>query len=128
MSEALQEIKTSLGPEALLLSTKEIPRRSGVWGKSSGFEVVAASDHSEDIDVFSPSGKRELESARTAFSGTGSAASACKDEFSEVYSPVTLAKNASSSSSKKLRRPKRKDLGANSETSDEISTGKGKAL
>jgi flagellar biosynthesis GTPase FlhF len=60
MSEALQEIKAHLGPEALLLSTKEIPRRAGVWGKSSGFEVVAASDHTEDIDVFSPSEEIKL--------------------------------------------------------------------
>jgi len=53
MSEALREIKAHLGPDAMLLSTKEIPRRSGIWGRSSGFEVVAAIDHEEDVDVFS---------------------------------------------------------------------------
>ncbi len=72
MAEALQEIKASLGPDALLLSTKETPRRSGVWGKSVGFEVVAASDHSEDIDVFSPEWERETGKFKIAFSGTGS--------------------------------------------------------
>jgi flagellar biosynthesis protein FlhF len=53
MSEALREIKANLGPDALLLSTKEIPRRSGIWGRSSGFEVVAAIDHEDDVDIFS---------------------------------------------------------------------------
>ena len=52
MSEALQKIRTHLGPDALLLSTKEVPRRSGVWGTSSGFEVVAAVDDSEKVDSF----------------------------------------------------------------------------
>ncbi len=54
MTEALHEIKTHLGPEALLLSTKEIPSRSGVRGSSAGFEVVAASDDSNGL-AFSPS-------------------------------------------------------------------------
>ncbi len=55
MAEALRQVKAHLGPDALLLSTKEIPRRSGVWGTSSGFEVVAAIDDSDGIDVFAPS-------------------------------------------------------------------------
>jgi flagellar biosynthesis protein FlhF len=55
MAEALSQVKSHLGPEALLLSTKEVPRRSGAWGSSSGFEVVAAVDHPEDIDVFTQS-------------------------------------------------------------------------
>jgi len=54
MAEALREIKDKLGPDALLLSTKEIPRRSGIWRNASRFEVVAAVDKSEDLDVFSP--------------------------------------------------------------------------
>jgi flagellar biosynthesis protein FlhF len=57
MSEALREIKANLGPDAILLSTREIPRRSGIWGRSSGFEVVAAIDHEDDVDVFSRGGK-----------------------------------------------------------------------
>ncbi len=44
MAEAMQEIKVSLGGDALLLSTREIPSRSGVGGSTSGFEVVAACD------------------------------------------------------------------------------------
>lgn len=51
MPEALQQIKSQLGPEAVILSTKEIPRKSGIWGGASGFEVVAARDDSDDIDV-----------------------------------------------------------------------------
>ena len=52
MAEAFKEIKTHLGPDAVLLSAKEIPQRSGVWGHSSGFEVVAACDDTETIDIF----------------------------------------------------------------------------
>ena len=44
MADALRQIKAELGEDALLLSTKEIPSRSGVGGAASGFEVVAASD------------------------------------------------------------------------------------
>jgi flagellar biosynthesis protein FlhF len=55
MSEALREVKEHLGSEALILSTKEIPCRSGAWGRSSGFEVVAASDNAENVDTYSSS-------------------------------------------------------------------------
>jgi flagellar biosynthesis protein FlhF len=51
MAEALREIKAELGPDALLLSTKEIPSRSGAGRSSSGFEVVAASDCTDNIDL-----------------------------------------------------------------------------
>lgn len=44
MAEALENIKASLGPEALILSTKTIARRSGSGGGASGFQVVAATD------------------------------------------------------------------------------------
>ena len=55
MPEAMRLIKSHMGPDALILSSKEVPRRSGVWGRSPGFEVVAAVDRSEDMDVYSPS-------------------------------------------------------------------------
>ncbi len=51
MAEAMQEIKDALGPDALLLSTKEIANRSGVGGPASGFEVIAASDGSDSADA-----------------------------------------------------------------------------
>lgn len=44
MAEALEDIKASLGPDALILSTKPIARRSGLGGSTSGFQVVAAAD------------------------------------------------------------------------------------
>jgi flagellar biosynthesis protein FlhF len=53
MSEALREVKEHLGPEALILSTKEIPSRAGAWRRSSGVEVVAAIDKQDEIDVYS---------------------------------------------------------------------------
>ncbi len=42
MAEALRQVKSELGHDALLLSTKEIPSRSGVGNGISGYEVVAA--------------------------------------------------------------------------------------
>ncbi len=60
MSDALREIKAHLGPDAMILSTKEIARRSGIWGRSSGFEVVAAIDHEEDVDIFSRGDAQEV--------------------------------------------------------------------
>ena len=45
MAEALESIKAELGTDALILSTKETPRRSAVGAHlASGFEVVAAID------------------------------------------------------------------------------------
>jgi flagellar biosynthesis protein FlhF len=43
MAEALVEIKSSLGPEALILSSKPLARRSGLG--SAGIQVVAATDN-----------------------------------------------------------------------------------
>jgi len=100
MAEALQEIKSSLGPDALLVSTKEIARRSGVWGKSSGFEVVAASDSSDDVDVFSPSAEGNQEAASLYLPDPAQTQDLAKDLSSEIYSPATLAKKASSVSTK----------------------------
>ena len=55
MAAAMQEIKTHFGPEALILSSKEIPSRSGVGGPASGYEVVAASDDAPEQDLLSVS-------------------------------------------------------------------------
>jgi flagellar biosynthesis protein FlhF len=100
MSEALREIKAHLGPEALLLSTKEVPRRAGVWGKSSGFEVVAASDHTEDIDVFSPSEEARLGHEEPRLLEPASSDTPVIEPVSETYSPATLAKKAPRTSAK----------------------------
>jgi flagellar biosynthesis protein FlhF len=58
MAEALQEIKAGLGPDALLLSSKEIRGRAGAGIGPSGFEVVAATDSRDDLDQPSESGDR----------------------------------------------------------------------
>jgi flagellar biosynthesis protein FlhF len=102
MSEALREIKAHLGPEALLLSTKEIPRRSGVWGKSSGFEVVAASDSTEDIDVYSPSAE-----AKADFAEQNTPETPVAETAPSTYSPATLSKKAPRASTKKAKPKKR---------------------
>ena len=49
MSDAMREIKKVLGPEAILLSSKELPRRNGAWSRSGGVEVVAAVDEFDDL-------------------------------------------------------------------------------
>jgi flagellar biosynthesis protein FlhF len=124
MAQALQQIKTSLGPDALLLSTKEIARRSGVWGKSSGFEVVAATDNADDIDGFYPSEKADPEVARMDPPQQEVTQSSQKDSYSEIYSPSTLAQNALTASRRRTR-AKRNDFEANPELSDEIAAEKG---
>jgi flagellar biosynthesis protein FlhF len=90
MPEALREIKSQLGPEAVILSTKEVPRKSGIWGGSSGFEVVAARDDSDDIDV-SYSGQK-LQSARSEIdlSSVGNANGFPGDESAGIYSRDSL--------------------------------------
>jgi flagellar biosynthesis protein FlhF len=92
MSEALRQIKSHLGPEALLLSTKEVPRRSGIWGSSSGFEVVAAVDHSEDVDVFSPS--RESEASIEAPLEHEPVKALLNEPAMDTYSPAGMLKTA----------------------------------
>jgi flagellar biosynthesis protein FlhF len=117
MSEALRQIKSHLGPEALLLSTKEVPRRSGIWGSSSGFEVVAAVDNSEDIDVFSPSHEHRPEVE------TASEPAPAKDLPDEVvmdsYTPATIAKNAPAAKAKSTK-PRKRSFKAGVDVSTEI--------
>jgi flagellar biosynthesis protein FlhF len=98
MAEALQEIKATLGPDALMLSTKEIPRRSGVWGKSSGFEVVAAIDNSENLDVFSYSGAGKPENEEFNAPEPDQAES-FRNGGAHVYTPASIGKSASGASS-----------------------------
>jgi len=93
MAEALQEIKATLGPDALLLSTKEIARRSGAWGRSSGFEVVAATDSYEEIDVFAPRRESDPESEGTSSLKQNMLHGFQKNSYSGIYSPATLAKS-----------------------------------
>jgi flagellar biosynthesis protein FlhF len=54
MAEALVDIKATLGPDALILSTKAVARRSGIGGSVSGFQVVAATDSAHEAPQTSP--------------------------------------------------------------------------
>jgi flagellar biosynthesis protein FlhF len=106
MSEALRTIKTHLGSEAVLLSTKEIASRAGTWGGSSGFEVVAASDNEEDVDVFSTS--RACESAAAKIQEPESIipeASQC-EALAETYSPAALIKKPLAAKTKRAKHTK----------------------
>lgn len=95
MSEAFREIKNQLGNDAVLLSSKEVPRRSGVWGASSGFEVVAAVDGDDDGDVFSYSADHAaLDKAERHAPPVASAAAEASLPVSETYSPAVVKRNA----------------------------------
>jgi flagellar biosynthesis protein FlhF len=53
MAAALRDVKAELGHDALLLSSKEIPSRSGIGNGASGYEVVAAIETPDDHDLAS---------------------------------------------------------------------------
>jgi flagellar biosynthesis protein FlhF len=120
MSEALRQIKSHLGPEALLLSTKEVPRRSGVWGSSTGFEVVAAADHSDSVDVFSHSSESGTVAAQTV--GYESAKPFLEEVMIDTYSPASLIKN-SPAPRKKIAKVKKRTLKAEIDVAVEIPSG-----
>jgi flagellar biosynthesis protein FlhF len=105
MADALRQIKSHLGPEALLLSTKEVPRRSGIWGNSSGFEVVAAVDNSEEIDVFSPSHNPEI--AAEAPSDPEAERPLADEVKITTYSPAAIAKKNPAPGAKSAKARKR---------------------
>ncbi len=96
MAEALDEVKAELGPDALLLSTREI-RRPGSERGPSGFEVVAATDGRDDHDFPRTSSERgssdvTLQGAEHDTSGRfhGDAI----PEAEGVYSPASLRRNS----------------------------------
>lgn len=107
MSEALHQIKEHLGPEAMLLSTKEVPRRSGVWGKACGFEVVAASDAPEKIDYFS-AGQPDFSEDTPSPSMDEAEKKSEGHAMPETYSPASLLKNHSASQKKQTSVKKQK--------------------
>jgi flagellar biosynthesis protein FlhF len=91
MAEAFKEIKNHLGSDAILLSTKEIPQRSGVWGHASGFEVVAACDDTGAVDVFSDADGYGDSAERASRSETEQREALEGIIRSETYSPAKLA-------------------------------------
>lgn len=107
MAEALREIRDVLGPDALLLSTKEIPSRAGAWGRSSGFEVVAACDHAEDIDVVSPSFRTLSEGQRKSAHSQDAEAAELADGVAATYTPGLLLKNQAVASAGKTARSRK---------------------
>ena len=119
MSEALRQIKSHMGPEALLLSTREIPRRSGVWGNSSGFEVVAAVDHPDDIDTFSTSGEQDTAVKETP--QHRSPKPLLEEVTLETYSPAGLIRNSGALKTKPERTAK--SVKAVAETFETVAPG-----
>lgn len=109
MSDALREIGKTLGPEAILLSSKELPRRSGAWGRSGGVEVVAAIDEADILstapeDVVSSSLMQVSEKQLLAMRSKSSRSPASIKEASfltgeaATYTPATLRRSATEKS------------------------------
>jgi flagellar biosynthesis protein FlhF len=122
MSEALRQVKENLGAEALILSTKEIPRRAGSWGQSSGFEVVAACDNQEDVDIYSSSQevaapiKKDVSlPARTA------------EDLAVTYSPALIAAKKGSKKQPKVQTAAIPSVPVAAEENDDGHPFKGRA-
>jgi flagellar biosynthesis protein FlhF len=122
MAEAMRDIKDALGPEALLLSTKEISRRSGAWGRSSGFEVVAACDQADDVDVVSSSFQKLSGNQRQSGHSSGMNGVSLMGDNTTTYTPNTLLK--SQSAAKTERNSKSEKNASLPELSTEIILGK----
>jgi flagellar biosynthesis protein FlhF len=105
MSDALREIRRVLGPEAILLSSKELPRRAGAWSRSGGVEVVAAVDELEEFysgteDVVSFDKEQVSEEQLIALlSGSKEKESHLTGEAA-TYTPATLRRSAAKKNSK----------------------------
>ncbi len=123
MSEALREVKEHLGPEALILSTKEIPRRSGAWGRSSGFEVVAASDGPDGIDVYSSAREKNVEPIeKDILQSIGSS-----QELAATYSPARVIHPSLVKAKTKPRNSSKSRMEVGTETSENGLRFKGRA-
>ena len=103
MSDALRDIRSVLGPEAILLSTKELPRRAGAWGRSGGVEVVAAVDTADDLytepaDVVSSSLKQVSMEQIHSMHSRNEAAFLNETPYltgaAETYTPATLSRQS----------------------------------
>jgi len=119
MAAAMQDIKASLGPDALILSTREIPSRSGLGPSSSGFEVVAAVDEVRG---------EEMPPAATPLSPTSFEDGLPPETGQEpiVYSPASLIGSRvpgarKSPVSKKTQRQKEPSAAAQTSTSTDES-------
>lgn len=108
MAEALQEIKANLGPDALLLSTKEIPCRSGAGGSSSGFEVVAACDSHDGMSVSSicRESVHSLAAGSAVRNDDSSGLLDAGDLDPGLYSPASLFKNQPRRGARKGKKPR----------------------
>jgi flagellar biosynthesis protein FlhF len=101
MAAALREVKAELGHDALLLSSKEIPSRSGIGNGASGYEVVAAIETPDDQDLVStdpaftkstPNASMGDHTAEASWQAGGG------EESSGLYTPASLRRAASKAS------------------------------
>jgi flagellar biosynthesis protein FlhF len=123
MSEALREVKENLGPEAMILSTKEIPCRSGAWGRPSGFEVVAAIDNPDGIDIYSSARQRVAESIEQAPVSQMES----REELAATYSPASIMHASLVTAKAKQSKPSKVRVDAETEIPDAGLPFKGRA-
>ena len=110
MSDALREIRKVLGPEAILLSSKELPRRAGAWSRSGGVEVVAAVDELEEFyagteDVVSFDKEQVSEEQLLALLSRNEEETPYLIGEAATYTPATLRRSAAKKSTKKTVSP-----------------------
>ena len=105
MSDALREIRKVLGPEAILLSSKELPRRAGAWSRSGGVEVVAAVDELEEFyagteDVVSFDKEQISEEQLLALLSRSEGKDTHLTGEAATYTPATLRRSAAKKNTK----------------------------
>ncbi len=87
MAEALRDIKAELGPDALLLSTKEKPSRSG--GETT-VEVVAAADNCDGVELFRGPAKAPRASQGSNPAAVDGPDRAPAEADPDLYTPASL--------------------------------------
>lgn len=106
MAEALREVKSELGNDALLLSTKEIPSRSGARNGASGYEVVAAIEVSDDHALDSQGRDAAEHSAGGAvdcLAADDPSETAAVEDMPIVYTPASIRREAAQAAKGKAR-------------------------
>jgi flagellar biosynthesis protein FlhF len=109
MADALREIRKVLGSEAILLSSKELPRRAGAWNRSGGVEVVAAVDEFEELrsvtDEVVSFDNAQISEEQLYAMFSGKEENACLSGEAATYTPATLRRTAAKKSTAHVTPP-----------------------
>src|SRR5512141_1039417 len=121
MAEAMGDIKAELGPDALLLSTREIPCRSGVGGAT--VEVVAAVDGTSPALSENPGRGEAPDAPACAETISADAAEAAEDGEAALYSLASLRRPPSRRPVQTVRRTAARRGAAGSLYRDLVAAG-----